>query len=112
MAVLGVTRSSQSHLLAQVDRLGTNLLTAVNGQDSAGVEYILPTTATPMIRQLPDVLAVAPTAQVHDVNVYRNDHVPAGLTGGRRRGGRTLSSPARVPGPTDRRPTHHLIAGS
>jgi putative ABC transport system permease protein len=82
VAVLGVTRSSQSHLLAQIDRLGTNLLTVANGQDASGSERELPATAAPMIRQLPNVLSVAPTAELAS-NVYGNDRIPAGQTGGR-----------------------------
>jgi putative ABC transport system permease protein len=83
VAVLGVTRSSQSALLSQIAQLGTNLLTVANGTSSTGAEEILPTTATPMIRDLPHVQRVAPTAKLANVNVYRNDHVPVGLTGGR-----------------------------
>ncbi|GAA3199984.1 ABC transporter permease [Dactylosporangium siamense] len=82
VSVLGVTSSSQSALLDQIDQLGTNLLTVANG-NSNGAEQILPTTATPMVRQLPHVLSVAPTAKLPGVNVYRNDHVAAGRTGGR-----------------------------
>jgi putative ABC transport system permease protein len=83
VAVLGITRSSQSELLAQIDRLGTNLLTVVNADSLGGdVEATLPPTAAPMIRQVPHVLAVAPTSQLTSVNVYRNDHIPAGQTGG------------------------------
>ncbi len=83
VAVLGVTRSSQSHLLAQIDELGTNLLSVANGQDRDGNDAELPVTATPMIRQMSDVLNVAPTAKVIGANVYRNDHTPVGQTGGR-----------------------------
>jgi putative ABC transport system permease protein len=82
VAVLGVTRSSESHLLAQLDQLGTNLLTVVNGQDTSGVEAELPSSAAPMIRLVPYVRNVAPTAQLAGAKVYRNDRVPAGLTGG------------------------------
>ncbi|MEO3929735.1 ABC transporter permease [Micromonosporaceae bacterium B7E4] len=82
VSVLGVTRSSQSHLLAQIDQLGTNLLTVANGTDPNGAETRLPTTATPMIRQIPEVRSVAPTAKLSS-NVYRNDRIPAGRTGGR-----------------------------
>ena len=80
VAVLGVTRSSQSHLLAQLDQLGTNLLTVANGVDR-GTEKPLPVTAAPMITMLPHVRSVAPTARLDLVNVYRNDHVPPGRTG-------------------------------
>ena len=83
VSVLGVTRSSQSALLAQIDQLGTNLLTVANGTDPGGAEQILPTTATPMVRQLPNVQSVAPTAKLNNANVYRNDHSPTGKTGGR-----------------------------
>jgi len=82
VAVLGVTRSSQSHLLAQIDKLGTNLLTVVNGQSLAGSEVQLPRTATPMIGQMDYVNDVAPTAQIVNANVYRNDRVPKTQTGG------------------------------
>ena len=83
VAVLGVTRSSQSDLLAQLDELGTNLLTVVNGEDREGTETPLPSTATPMLRLVPHVESVAPTAQITTANVYANDHVPVGQTGGR-----------------------------
>jgi putative ABC transport system permease protein len=82
VAVLGVTRSSESHLLAQIDRLGTNLLTVVNGTDTSGTEAELPASAAPMIRLVRHVQSVAPTARITDANVYRNDRVPAGLAGG------------------------------
>ena len=83
VAVLGITRSSQSELLAEIDRLGTSLLTVVNAESLGGdLETTLRPTAAPMIRQVPHVLSVAPTAQLQFVNVYRNDHIPAGQTGG------------------------------
>jgi putative ABC transport system permease protein len=83
VAVLGVTRSSESQLLAQLNQLGTNLLTVTNGQDISGVEAELPAPAAQMIRLIGHVQSVAPTAQLTSVNVFRNDHVPVGLTGGR-----------------------------
>ncbi|MEV4014380.1 ABC transporter permease [Nonomuraea angiospora] len=82
VAVLGVTRSSESHLLAQLDRLGTNLLTVVNGDDLGGTEVALPATAAPMLRRISGVLGVAPTAQISTARVYRNDQIPTGQTGG------------------------------
>jgi len=83
VAVLGVTRSSESHLLAQLDKLGTNLLTVVNGSSlGANAEAELPVTAAPMIGRVDGVLGVAPTAQLGTLHVYRNDRVPSGQTGG------------------------------
>ncbi|WP_433202416.1 ABC transporter permease [Dactylosporangium sp. CS-047395] len=94
VAMLGVTRSSQGALLAQLDRLGTNLLTVVNGTDAGGGEQLLPATATAMIGQVPHVQAVAPTAKLPGTGVYRNDRVKAARSGGRsvRAAGATLLS--------------------
>ena len=36
VAVLGLSASSQAGLLAEIDRLGTNLLTVANGQTLSG----------------------------------------------------------------------------
>jgi putative ABC transport system permease protein len=83
VAVLGVTRSSQSHLLAQIDRLGTNLLTVASGQNPGdNSEAKLPATASPMIGKIGHVVGVAPTAQLGNTFVYRNDRIPAAQTGG------------------------------
>src|ERR1700751_213205 len=62
VAVLGITRSSQSALLAEIDQLGTNLLTVTNGQPLGGQEAELPVTATAMIRSVAGVEQAAPTA--------------------------------------------------
>src|ERR671919_316084 len=49
VAVLGLSSSSQAGLLAEIDRLGTNLLTAKKGQSLTGEEAQLPLTAVPMV---------------------------------------------------------------
>jgi putative ABC transport system permease protein len=82
VAVLGITRSSQAQLLAQIDRLGTDLLTVVNGRSIEGQEAQLPTRAPGMLGRIDGVRRVAPTAQLDGVNVYRTDKVPAFQTGG------------------------------
>ena len=82
VAVLGVTRSSQSALLAEIDSLGTNLLTVTNGQTISGQEAELPAAATAMIRRVAGVQQAAPTAILTTVRVYRTDRVPAYDTGG------------------------------
>jgi putative ABC transport system permease protein len=81
VAVLGITRSSQADLLAQIDRLGTDLLTVVNGRSIQGLEAQLPTRAAGMLGQVDGVRRVAPTAQLTGVNVYRTDKIPAAQTG-------------------------------
>ncbi len=82
VSVLGITRSSQADLLARIDRLGTNLLTVVNGRTVAGDETQLPASAASTIRLTDGVLASAPTAELHDVQVFRSDLVPRYGTGG------------------------------
>jgi putative ABC transport system permease protein len=82
VAVLGITRSSQSALLAEIDQLGTNLLTVANGQTISGQEAELPLTATPMIRRIAGVEHAAPTAILPGARVYRSDKVPVFDTGG------------------------------
>jgi putative ABC transport system permease protein len=82
VGVLGITRSAQADLLAQIDRLGTNLLTVADGQAVGGGEVPLPATAPEMIRRVDGVLAVAPTAELPGVHAYRNDRIPVTHTGG------------------------------
>ena len=82
VAVLGITRSSQSALLAEIDQLGTNLLTVANGQTLSGQEAELPVTATAMIRRVAGVERAAPTAILASARVYRTDQVPVYDTGG------------------------------
>jgi putative ABC transport system permease protein len=82
VAVLGITRSSQSALLAEIDQLGTNLLTVTDGQTLNGQEAELPVTATPMIRRIAGVERAAATAILPSARVYRSDRVPVYDTGG------------------------------
>lgn len=81
VGVLGVSQSSQADLLAQIDRLGTNLLTVERGQGISGSEAPLPLRAPSMIGVLPGVQQVAATAVLPGA-VYRSDLVPSYLTGG------------------------------
>ncbi len=63
-AVLGITRSSEADLLAQIDRLGTNLLVVINGRSLSGAETELPSPASGMIGRIDGVTEVAPTAEL------------------------------------------------
>ena len=82
VSVLGITRSSESALLADIDQLGTNLLTVVNGQSISGQEVELPAGASGMIGRVSGVLHVAPTAEFSSLAVYRTDKMPAYETNG------------------------------
>jgi putative ABC transport system permease protein len=82
VAVLGITRSSQAQLLAQIDQLGTNLLVVANGHSLNGGEVELPANATSRITRVDAVQSVAPTAELTGVYVYRSDRVPPARIGG------------------------------
>ena len=82
VGILSITRSSESNLLSEIDRLGTNLLTVVNGRSIQGQEAELPGSASPMIGLVSGVEHVAPTAELADANVYRTDKIPSFETGG------------------------------
>jgi putative ABC transport system permease protein len=82
VAVLSITRSSQAELLAQIDLLGTDLLTVANGRSIEGQEAVLPAAAGGMLGRVDGVRQVAPTAQLEAASVYRTDKVPAVLSGG------------------------------
>jgi putative ABC transport system permease protein len=76
VAVLGLSSSSQAGLLAEIDRLGTNLLTVANGQTLTGETAQLPLAAPAMISRIGPVESVADTAAIAGVNVYRNPDIP------------------------------------
>ena len=77
VAVLGLAASAQAALLAEIARLGTNLLTVTNGQTFSGRTAELPVTAPGMIGRLPGVTAVQATGTVGGVSVYKSPYIPA-----------------------------------
>jgi len=82
VAVLGLSSSSQAGLLAEIDRLGTNLLTVEVGQSLTGGEAQLPLEAPARITHLGDVDQVAHAALLRDEKVYRSSMIPEPNTGG------------------------------
>jgi putative ABC transport system permease protein len=77
VAVLGLSASSQAGLLAEIARLGTNLLTVTNGQTFTGGTAELPRAAPGMISRLPGVASVQDTGTVKDVNAFRSPLIPS-----------------------------------
>jgi putative ABC transport system permease protein len=82
VAVVGVSASAQANLIAEIDALGTNLLTVTPGQTLLGANEPLPATSVPMIGHMQNVLSDAAVYQVQSASVYRNPLVPAAQTGG------------------------------
>jgi putative ABC transport system permease protein len=77
VAVLGLAASSQAALLAEISRLGTNLLTVTNGQTYSGATAELSVAAPAMITRLPGVTAVQDTGAVHGISVYKSPYIPS-----------------------------------
>ena len=73
VAVLGVSSSSRAQLVAQIDALGTNLLTVAPGQ-SFGQDVTLPATAPAMVARIGPVMGAAAIGDVN-AQVYRNDRI-------------------------------------
>ncbi|MBV9607498.1 MAG: ABC transporter permease [Solirubrobacterales bacterium] len=82
VAVVGVSSSAQANLLAEIDALGTNLLTVTPGQTFLGANESLPSASVPMIAHMLNVDDDAAVYQVSSANVYRSPWVPAAETGG------------------------------
>jgi putative ABC transport system permease protein len=82
VAILGLSASSQAGLLAEIDRLGTNLLTVEAGQSLTGEDASLPLEAPARMTLLDHVQRPADTALIKREYVYRNPMLPVGNTGG------------------------------
>ncbi len=80
VAVLGLAASSSAALLAEIQALGTNLLTVTNGQTLTGTTAELPAAAQGMIARLPGVTGVQDTGAVSGVDVYKSPYILAGET--------------------------------
>ncbi|MFG2004268.1 ABC transporter permease [Spirillospora sp. NPDC048911] len=82
VAVLGLSASSQAGLLAEIDRLGTNLLTVKTGQSFTQEQAVMPVAAPARVSRLADVEQVAHTGTVGEARVYRSPLIPAINTNG------------------------------
>jgi putative ABC transport system permease protein len=82
VGVLGLSSSSQAGLLAEINRLGTNLLTVEAGQTLTGAPAQLPREAPARLTLLDNVQLVADTALMKDKFVYRSSMIPVAETGG------------------------------
>jgi len=81
VAVLGLSASSSAGLMAEISRLGTNLLTVANGRALFGGTAELPTTAPGMIARIRAVTDVQDAGSVK-ATAYRSPVIPAIDTNG------------------------------
>jgi putative ABC transport system permease protein len=82
VAVLGISDSSKAGLVAELDALGTNLLTVMPGQTFAGEAARLPEAADRAVRNLPSVRSAAAVTTVSQANARRNPYVESAETSG------------------------------
>jgi putative ABC transport system permease protein len=82
VAVVGVSSSAQANLIAEIDALGTNLLTVSPGTDFLGNSAVLAPSSVPMIKHMLHVKSDAPIYQLANESVYRTPYVPVEQTGG------------------------------
>jgi putative ABC transport system permease protein len=77
VAVMGISAVGTADLVAQLDRLGTNLLTVTPGHSLSGGDVKLPEgpEVVGMIEQIPGVLSVSAIGQVNGATVRRTDKV-------------------------------------
>ena len=76
VAVLGISSSSRSQLVAEIDALGTNLLTVTPGQSFGGPNLTLPVSAPGMIARIGPVIDDSAIGDV-PAQIYRSDRIPA-----------------------------------
>ena len=81
VAVLGISESSKSDLIATLDRLGTNLLRVTPGQTILGEDAELPEQAGPMIGRIAPVRSVSAVETI-EATVRRTNYIPKEETGG------------------------------
>ncbi|MFB7341593.1 ABC transporter permease [Streptomyces hydrogenans] len=80
VAVTGISSSNQAHLLARLDRLGSNLITVAAGKDATQKLVPLPSAAEKMLGNIAPVQQVTAVGAT-EAEVYRNDLVPEQQTG-------------------------------
>jgi len=81
VSVVGISTSSKADVLAQLDRLGTNLLQVQPGRDMFGQNTELPIDAQAMIRRITGVESAAATRTV-PTTVRRTDQISSQISGG------------------------------
>jgi putative ABC transport system permease protein len=72
--VLGISSSSRAQLVAQIDALGTNLLTVAPGQSFDAQTVTLPPAAPAMVARIGPVIGASAIGDVN-AQVYRNNRI-------------------------------------
>jgi putative ABC transport system permease protein len=81
VSVLGISESNRADLLNELDRLGTNMLSAEPGNSLTGDKAQLPAESVEMVGAVQGVLTVGAVGST-DASIRRTDKVPREQTGG------------------------------
>jgi len=76
VAVLGISASSRAQLVAEIDTLGTNMLTAQPSLLAGAQNATLPAPAPAMAARIGPVISVGAVGAV-SASIYKNDRIPA-----------------------------------
>ncbi len=82
VGLVGVSTVSKAELLAQIDKLGTNMLSVSAGTSLTGEPSTLPATAEGMVARIPGVTGVSAVGLINDATVRRTDRVDIATTNG------------------------------
>ena len=82
IAVVGISTSSRAQLTAQLESLGTNMLTVTPGADFSGTNIKLPTDSVGRIKQIDGIQQASSTSLVKSASVYRSSLSDKAATGG------------------------------
>ncbi|GAB2837934.1 ABC transporter permease [Actinoallomurus bryophytorum] len=82
VSVLGISAVSRAGLLAQINRLGTNLLTAAPGQTMFGDNATLPVESVAMTSRIAGVRSASAVGTVPHATARRTDKIDPEETGG------------------------------
>jgi putative ABC transport system permease protein len=81
VAVMGLASSSKADLMAQLNALGTNLLTVSPGQSPLGEDAVLPDQAPEMVSRIGSVEAASSVYSI-DSKVFKTDRISPAQTSG------------------------------
>jgi putative ABC transport system permease protein len=82
VGLVGISTVSKAGLMAEIQQLGTNLLTVAPGTSLLGTGSSLPTGAEGMVSRIPGVTRVSAIGLVSDATVRRTDKIDSSTTGG------------------------------
>src|SRR5688500_3072200 len=82
VALVGLSDASRAGLMAEIEQMGTNMLTVKPGTTLTGDQSQLPADAEDMVSRIPGVTGVSATGLVQDATARRTDKIPSATTSG------------------------------